>query len=77
VFAPQTNGSLSFVQLAPAGGRFPRQFQLNKAGDKLVTGLQQSARVVVIERDVATGKFGNFLANITVPGQVTTTVWDE
>jgi len=32
-FAPQKDGSLSFVQLAPSGGSFPRHFQFNKVCD--------------------------------------------
>ncbi|KAH6724950.1 3-carboxymuconate cyclase-like protein-like protein [Leptodontidium sp. MPI-SDFR-AT-0119] len=70
-------GNLSFVQLAPAGGRFPRQFSLNKAGTLAAVGLQSDSRVVIVQRDVGTGKFGDFVASIDVGGEITSVIWDE
>ncbi|KAF4626368.1 hypothetical protein G7Y89_g11791 [Cudoniella acicularis] len=72
-----TTGKLTFEQLAPAGGAFPRQFSVNKKGDLAAVGLQQSARVVILERNVLDGTFGKFVAEIGVPGEVTSVVWDE
>ncbi|KAI9053059.1 hypothetical protein LZ554_003329 [Drepanopeziza brunnea f. sp. 'monogermtubi'] len=70
-------GMLTFVQLAPAGGKFPRHFSLNKAGTLAAVGLQRDGMVVVMERDVASGKFGKFVASVPVEGEVNTVIWDE
>ena len=64
-------------QIAPAGGSFPRQFSVSKAGDLVAVGLQMDGRVVVIERNVANGMFGDFVASVDVAGQVTSVIWDE
>ncbi|KAH8795096.1 3-carboxymuconate cyclase-like protein-like protein [Hyaloscypha sp. PMI_1271] len=70
-------GKLSLKQIAPAGGSFPRHFSVNKAGDMVAVGLQMDGRVVVIERNVADGMFGDFVASMDVAGQVTSVIWDE
>jgi 6-phosphogluconolactonase (cycloisomerase 2 family) len=70
-------GKLSLKQIAPAGGSFPRQFSVNKAGDMVAVGLQMDGRVVVIERNMADGTFGDFVASVNVAGQVTSVIWDE
>ena len=57
---------LSLVQTAPAGGRNPRGFSLNKAGTMVASALQDDNRVVVIERDVASGKLGKIVAHAEV-----------
>jgi 6-phosphogluconolactonase (cycloisomerase 2 family) len=54
------------VQTAPAGGLNPRGFSLNADGSLLASALQDDGRVVVIERDTATGKLGDFLGWATV-----------
>ncbi|KAF7872764.1 uncharacterized protein EAF02_008835 [Botrytis sinoallii] len=81
-----TYGSLSFSQLFPSGGIYPRQMSMNKAGTLVAVALQQSARVVIVKRDVKTGLFGDFVADVQVGdfegvaglnGQVTSVVWDE
>ncbi|OIW24773.1 putative isomerase YbhE [Coniochaeta ligniaria NRRL 30616] len=59
-------GQLSLVQIAPAGGRNPRGFSLNKAGTLVASALQDDNRVVVIERDVKTGLLGKIVAHATV-----------
>jgi 6-phosphogluconolactonase (cycloisomerase 2 family) len=72
------DGSLEFKGLSPAGGSFPRQFALNKAGDLVGVGLQQSSRVVLYSRDVETGKIADVpYAHVGVEGQVDCVVWDE
>ena len=81
-YAIQADGSLEFAQLWPAGGSFPRSFDINKAGDRIAVGLQNDGRVVVMERDVQTGLIGRQLAFLEgqTPddvGQVTRVVWDE
>lgn len=62
----EKTGGLTHVQTAPAGGRNPRGFSLNKAGTLLASALQDDNRVVVIERDVKTGKLGKIVASATV-----------
>ncbi len=71
------NGSLTFHQLWPAEGMFPRQFSINEAGNLVAVGLQRSSRVVILERDVRTGLLGAAVAHVEVDGQVTCVVWDE
>lgn len=71
------SGELALLQTFPSGGRFPRQFSINKAGDLLAVGLQSDSRVVVIERDVETGLLQRFVANATVAGEVTAVIFNE
>ena len=70
-------GKLAFEQLAPAGGSYPRQFSVNKSGKLAAVGLQMDGRVVIIERDVEDGRFGRIVADIIIPGQITSVIWDE
>lgn len=77
VFAPQENGSLGVLQYHPAGGLMPRHFKLNKAGDLVAVSLQDTHRVVIIERDVKTGLLGDFAAHVDTVGQAVVTIWDE
>ena len=50
---------------------------MSKDGTLAAVGLQQSARVVIIERNVTDGTFGKFVAEADVPGEVTSVIWDE
>jgi hypothetical protein len=43
----------------------------------VAVGLQMDGRVVVIQRNVADGTFGHFVASMDVAGQVTSVIWDE
>ncbi|KAI9649666.1 hypothetical protein NHQ30_002247 [Ciborinia camelliae] len=79
-------GSLSLAQIFPAGGHFPRQMSMNKEGTLVAVGLQRSARVVIVERNMTTGEFGQFVADIQIgeftdaddtDGQITSVIWDE
>lgn len=70
-------GGLSLLQLFPAGGRIPRQFSVNKAGDLVAVGLQSDSRVVIIERDIESGLLQRFIANATVAGEVTAVIFNE
>ena len=72
-----STGNLGFHQLAPAGGSFPRQFSVNKDGTLAAVGLQESASVVIVERNVADGTFGDFVAEVGIPGEVTSVIWDD
>jgi 6-phosphogluconolactonase (cycloisomerase 2 family) len=60
------SGQLTLVQTAPAGGKNPRGFSLNKAGTLVASALQDDNRVVVIERDVKTGLLGKIVGSATV-----------
>lgn len=72
-----TNGSLSFVQLAPAYGSFPRHFSTNAIGNLVGVGLQQSSEVVILARDVITGLIGEPVASIGIEGQITNVIFNE
>ncbi|KAK3385164.1 YkgB protein [Podospora didyma] len=62
----EKSGNLKLIQTAPAGGRNPRGFSLNKAGTLVASALQDDNRVVIIERDVKTGLLGKIVASATV-----------
>ena len=76
------DAKLKFKQIWPAGGLHPRHFAINKAGDMVAVGLQNSCRVVVLARNAATGLLGGPLAHLSVgrcdgasgPNMV---IWDE
>ncbi|WYZ43915.1 hypothetical protein EsH8_VII_000351 [Colletotrichum jinshuiense] len=73
----QQTGHLDFTQIFPSGGMIPRQFSINKAGTQVAVGLQQDGRAVIIDRDVNTGLLKNFIANISIPGEVVCVIYDE
>ncbi|KAF2488861.1 carboxy-cis,cis-muconate cyclase-like protein [Lophium mytilinum] len=77
VWKPNANGTLEFVQLAPAGGTGPRHFSLNAVGDIVSVGLQLSENVAIIKRDVKTGKLGDIVANLAGGGPITNVIWDQ
>ena len=58
----QATGSIEIVQRAPAGGKNPRGFSINKAGTLVASALQDDNRVVIYARDVETGKLGDVVA---------------
>lgn len=76
-FSIGDDGSLDVIQDMAAGGRFPRQFSLNKAGTRVAVGMQHDARVVVLERDVNTGHLGKFVGYANVAGEITSVIFDE
>ncbi|KAI9720733.1 MAG: hypothetical protein M1828_005524 [Chrysothrix sp. TS-e1954] len=71
------NGTLEFAQLWPAGGSFPRSFQMNEKGTLVAVGEQMSGRVVVIERDAKSGLLGREVACFEGMGEVTSVIWGE
>ncbi|KAF2852892.1 putative isomerase YbhE [Plenodomus tracheiphilus IPT5] len=82
VFAINANGTLKPVQQAPSGGYSPRQFSINKVGDKIAVGHQNNNTVVVWKRDIDSGKIvseadGGKLGVATLSGAVVFTQWDE
>ena len=76
-FALNYDGTLTYKQLWPAGGSFPRHFSMNLAGDLVAVGLQMSSRVVILSRNITTGLLGNAVAESDVDGQVTCVRWLE
>lgn len=50
---------------------------MNKDGSLAAVGLQFDSRVVVIERNVTDGRYGNFVAEIDIPGQITSVIFDD
>lgn len=85
-YAIGQGGRLTFKQIWPAGGLFPRHFAMNKAGDKVAVGLQSSCRIVILCRDVESGLLGRPVAHLLLgncdpaagkPATPTMIVWDE
>lgn len=82
VFSINANGTLSPVQQAPSGGHQPRQFMINKAGDKIAVGHQNNNTVVIWKRDLETGRIidearGGKLGAVVLSGPVVFTQWLE
>jgi len=74
----QRNGKLTHVDTASAGGVNPRHFSLNKDGSIVASALQSDGRIVLIARDVATGKLGDFIAHTDATyGMANSIIWDE
>lgn len=73
----ENTGKLNFLQDIAAGGRFPRQFSINKAGTKIAVGMQSDGRVVVIKRDAQSGKLGDFESFANIQGEITSVIFDE
>jgi 6-phosphogluconolactonase (cycloisomerase 2 family) len=80
-FAINANASLTFKGLAPAGGSSPRHFSINKAGDMVAVSLSNSAHMVILSRNVATGAVGGVVASLPIgalpDAGPTCIVWDE
>lgn len=73
----QDNGTLTAIQVVPAGGMVPRDFSINEEGNLLAIALQDDSRIVMIERDVESGLLGDFVGNISVAGQLVSVIFDE
>lgn len=76
-FRISDDGELHLVQIAPSGGHQPRQFSLNKKGDKVAVGHQVNSTVVIWDRDVQSGKIGKKIAETKVSGPVVFVGWNE
>lgn len=80
-FAINVDAGLVFKGLSPAGGSSPRQFSINKAGDMVAVSLTNSARMVILSRNVATGAIGGIVASLPIgalpDAGPTCVVWDE
>ena len=72
------DGTLSFLEVFPAGGSWARQFALNRGGNLVAVGLQETGSVSILERDATSGILKREVASIPIGGgQVTCVVWDE
>ncbi|KAG7113669.1 6-phosphogluconolactonase like protein [Verticillium longisporum] len=76
---------LQFVEISSAHSWFPRTFDINAAGDLVAVGGQTSAEVVVLERNITTGRLGAAVAAVRVGALgtannedgVSAVIWDE
>ncbi|KAK7754147.1 hypothetical protein SLS62_003993 [Diatrype stigma] len=73
----QTTGLLTKLQEFPAGGLIPRHFSVSADGSLVAVGLQGDGRVVVISRNLETGKLEDYIAYADVEGEVTAVIFDE
>lgn len=76
-FVLREDGSLSFHQLASAGGTYPRHYSMDATGRLVAIGSQYDKKVVIMERDPASGLIGRTVAELKVNGNVTCVVFDE
>ncbi|KAF2674554.1 hypothetical protein BT63DRAFT_419841 [Microthyrium microscopicum] len=74
-FALNGTGVLTSGQTWPSGGVAPRAFALNRKGDIMAVGTK--AGLVLLERNVSTGKLGQIMADLDFDDQVTGVVWDD
>ncbi|OTA59186.1 putative isomerase YbhE [Hypoxylon sp. EC38] len=70
-------GTLTKVQEFAAGGRVPRHFSINADGNLVAVALQGDGRVVLIDRDVKTGLFKDYVAYADIEGEVTAAIFYE
>jgi 6-phosphogluconolactonase (cycloisomerase 2 family) len=74
------DGTLTKLPLVSAYGSFPRQFALNRAGNLLAVGLQNSGDLVVLRRNGSSGLFEEEVASIKFGVDIdipVCVVWDE
>ncbi|KAJ6444594.1 3-carboxymuconate cyclase [Purpureocillium lavendulum] len=76
-FRIDDGGGLTAIQEVAAGGSYPRQFSINKAGTLLGVGLQLDNRVALVKRDPASGKLGGFAGYAQLGGQITSVIFNE
>lgn len=50
---------------------------MNKAGTLVAVGEQKDGRVVLIKRDPASGKLGDFAGYANVAGEITSVIFNE
>jgi 6-phosphogluconolactonase (cycloisomerase 2 family) len=62
------NGSITWTDMTSAYGTVPRSFEINKAGDYVAIGDQNSDNVAIVKRNTTTGQLSGLVANLTVTG---------
>ncbi|KAI0900194.1 putative isomerase YbhE [Annulohypoxylon nitens] len=73
----RATGKLTKVQEFPAGGSGPRHFSISADGTLLASALQADGRVVLIKRDVETGKLEDYVAYADIEGELTAAIFRE
>ncbi len=76
---------MTFQELSSSFGSFPRTFAINRAGDLVAIGDQNSSMVVIVKRDPNTGRMGDMVAKVQLGSQVaagsfgglSSVIWDE
>ncbi|KAK8158504.1 Lactonase, 7-bladed beta-propeller-domain-containing protein [Phyllosticta citrichinensis] len=75
-FSIAGDGSLKFEELSPAGGSFPRSFDLNRKGDVVAVALQYSKALAFFSRNVTSGRMGREILRHENMGNLTSvTFW--
>lgn len=60
------------------GSGYPRHFSLNKYGNLVAVGLQNTNQAIVLPRNTSSGEIsGEAVAKIALTGNVTNVMWDE
>ncbi len=70
VFARAADGTLTFVQHAPCGGKGPRHFKIDPSGKWMLVGHQGTNGISVLSLDPETGKLGEPSAAISSPSPI-------
>jgi 6-phosphogluconolactonase (cycloisomerase 2 family) len=84
LFSLSSSGDFTFQNIYPTYASYPRTMVINKAGDKVAIGNQNSASVTVVERNVTSGVFGRLLGSVVVGstgsngnGGLSSVIWEE
>lgn len=70
-------GHLTKIQEFPAGGMVPRHFSYSNDGALVAVVLSRDQRVMIIERDVATGLLTKFKAWVHVDKEPSFVLWNQ
>lgn len=75
---------MTLQDMSPTYGSYPRTLQINKAGDLIAIGNQNSGTVVIVARDPISGELGKEVASVRVGpevknghGGLSSVIWDE
>ncbi|KAK9320532.1 Lactonase, 7-bladed beta-propeller-domain-containing protein [Lipomyces orientalis] len=68
--------NVTFLDLYPAYGSFPRQFSINKEDKMVAVALQNSHMVAITRWDKKAGAPGTLLAEKLLDGEIPAVVWD-
>ncbi|KAF1810928.1 3-carboxy-cis,cis-mucoante lactonizing enzyme [Eremomyces bilateralis CBS 781.70] len=76
-FSLNSVGDAVWKGLSPSGGVSPRHMAFNKDGTILAVANQKSGRVMFWNRNLETGDLVQVIAWASVPGELSSVVWDE
>ncbi|KAL2817007.1 Lactonase, 7-bladed beta-propeller-domain-containing protein [Aspergillus cavernicola] len=71
----QSPTDVCFVDLYPAYGSFPRQFEISSREGKVALALQNSHEVAIVEWNDKTGSPGSLLAVKSLDGEIPAVIW--